>query len=68
MFAFIAENEEGEGVVAYQIDDRWVPLVGADMDRVKSYIPMAEDIATQTGTKIRLCYFTTRTEIMEIKP
>ncbi|GAJ00969.1 unnamed protein product [marine sediment metagenome] len=40
MFAFVACTEEGEGVIGFKGSDGWMPMVGADMDRVKSLLPM----------------------------
>jgi len=69
MYAFIAQDETGEGVCGFKAPDgTWLPLVGADMDRVKSLMPVAELMAKQSGQTIKLCLFTTRTELSEIKP
>jgi hypothetical protein len=68
MYAFIAKDKEGEeGVVGMKTHDGWIPMVGADMDRVNSLMPIAKMIAEQTGVTIKLYLFTGRTEITEIK-
>jgi len=40
MFAFVSCDDEGEGVIGFKGSDGWMPMVGADMDRVKSLLPM----------------------------
>lgn len=63
VFAFIADNEEGEGLVGHFIDYRWIPFVCADEARVESLRPYAEHIARLSETKIKLVRFSTREEI-----
>ena len=41
----------------------WMPLVGADMARVESLRPIAEDIAKVTGKTVKLIVFETRKEL-----
>jgi hypothetical protein len=67
MYAFIAKDKEGdEGVVGMPTKDGLLPMVGADMDRVNSLMPVAKIIAEQYGVPIKLYLFTNRTEITEI--
>lgn len=66
MFAFVASDSLGEGLIAELIGNQWMPLVGADMDRVKSLRPIAERAARQTGKKIKLVKFTTRVHLEDI--
>lgn len=64
IFAFIAEeNPQDEGVVAMKIGTSWMPLVGADMARIESLRPIAQDIAKATGKTIKLIVFETRKEL-----
>jgi hypothetical protein len=64
IFAFIAEeNPQDEGVVAMKIGTNWMPLVGADMARIESLRPIAQDIAKATGKTIKLIVFETRKEL-----
>lgn len=47
MFAFTTIDENGdEGVMGYKTEVGWLPMVGADVDRIKSLKPMADSIAT----------------------
>ena len=70
MFAFIAEDEEGEGVCGYRdpVSREWAPLVGADMARVESLEPIAQIIANESGKRIRLVLFSERKELRVIEP
>jgi len=60
MYAFIAidPRDGDEGVIAFQTPSgMMMPMIGADMARVKSLIPMAEAIAKQTGIDYEIRYF-----------
>lgn len=69
MFAFISENEEGEeeGICAFRDRTMWMPMVGADNDRVKSLRPIAEDMVRVQKIKIKLVYFSREEVFEEIK-
>lgn len=73
MYAFIVEDAgpDDEGVVAIQSEEGgygrvWLPLVGADMARVESLIPLAKGIGDQLGKKVKLIKFSERQELGEI--
>ena len=69
LYAFIAEEgPEDEGIVAMTVGDMLMPMVGADMDRVESLRPIAENIARIYSQKIILAKFTIRTDLEEITP
>lgn len=61
MFAFVAEEEEGEGVMASEmvIDGRlmFVPLVGADIARVDSLRRKADEISRITRKPYKILHF-----------
>jgi len=65
LYAYIAENEEGEGVCGFWDADMdvFLPMVGADVARVKSIRDKAKIISRETGKKITLCRFSMREEI-----
>ncbi len=68
MFAFVAVDADGtEGVCAFQINGAWVPLVGADMERVESLRPIARKLARASGRPITLVKFSNREMVEEIK-
>lgn len=63
MYAFLVVDDDGtEGVPAFFTDGGWMPLVGADMERVESLRNVARGLATDLGKRITLVEFTTRTE------
>lgn len=68
IYCFIAHNEEGEGICAFQSENGWIPLVGADMKRVDSLMGKAQHISNKTGKRITVCEFDNRVLIKEIKP
>ncbi len=55
MFAFVAENEEGEGIVGINGPGGWTPLV--DMERINNLMPMAMEIGKDFDKKIVLKKF-----------
>ena len=59
MFAFCAEEKEGEeGVIGFKATTGdWIPLVGADMDRVKSLLHIAEEIGAEQNMTVVLKQF-----------
>lgn len=59
MFAFVATEKNGdEGLIAAQTEDgSWMPLVGSDLARVHSLIPVAEGIKQATGVDYRVLHF-----------
>ena len=64
MYAFIATEEDGEGVIAFfdSVTKTMVPMVGADMARVESLKPIAAGMVPQVGP-IKIVKFTNREEI-----
>jgi hypothetical protein len=64
MYAFIATEEDGEGVVAFfdPVTKTMVPMVGADMKRVDSLKPIAKDMIPKVGP-IKIVKFTNRVEL-----
>ncbi len=69
LFAYVAEETDGEGVVAFQGPGGvWLPLVGADVARKDSLRAMAQHIADESGKRIRLLRFSVREELVVIEP
>jgi len=70
IFAFISVDEgpEDEGIVAARMGNMWMPLVGADMDRIDSLRPLAVEVARLTGKKIVLAKFSVREDLEELEP
>lgn len=68
LYAWVAaEPGGGEGIMSVQLGDMQMPLVGADMDRMKSLRPYAERGRRITGCSVRLVRFGSR-EDLEILP
>lgn len=63
MFAFVAVDDGIEGIVGINTPSGWAPLVGADMKRVDSLIPLAREIAKKSGKEIRLLKFSEREDL-----
>jgi hypothetical protein len=69
MGAYVMEDGEGEGIPAFLGPDGvWLPLVGADSDRMKSLRPMAEVVANEKGRPIKLIRFDNRVDVETINP
>ena len=67
MYAFVAEDKNGdEGVIGMQTNSGWMPLVGADMKRINSLIPIVQNIVNQTNHPVKILMFSDRKEIDEI--
>lgn len=67
--AFISVDSEGdEGIVGMKnpTDGSWMPLIGADEERIKSLMPIAKQIKRLTNKKIKLIKFSIREDIEEI--
>ena len=65
MYAFIVEDTgpDDEGVVAFNRDGAWIPMVGADMKRVESLRPIAHNLARKLGKPVKLIHFTQREDL-----
>lgn len=68
MYAFVTQEGDdpnNEGILGFQ-DPRtkqWFPMVGADMDRVSSLTPIADDICAQAGKTYKILRFQLVSEI-----
>lgn len=69
MFAWVVEDDGTEGVPAFPGPNGMVfPMMGADMERMASLRPIAEEIAEKLDKPITLLKFTTREEVEVINP
>ena len=68
IFAFVSEDAEGhEGICGFRAPDgSWLPMVGADKERVDTLRPIAKIVSEQTGMRIKLLKFSRRSFIEEI--
>lgn len=65
MFAFTMDDGKGnEGIMGISAaDGSWLPLVGADMARVNSLRPLADDISKHIKRKYRIMHFRVQGEV-----
>lgn len=66
MFAFVVadKDENDEGVMGFGTPGGgMMPMVGADLDRVKSLIPIADQIKQVTGKAYKILHFKLTGEI-----
>jgi hypothetical protein len=68
IYAFIASDENGEGLPAIQHGNMMLPMVCADKARVDSLREKARMLARESGNKITLCRFSVREEMEVIEP
>ncbi len=66
LWAYISENEYGEGLCGFQDPNTgfWVPMVAGDEARLKSLLPFAKRIAS--CSKVKIVKFTHREDIGEV--
>ena len=62
IFSFISKDKDGnEGIMgAMNMDGTMMPLIGADVERVESLIPVANKIREITGMNYEIRYFVQR--------
>lgn len=70
VYAFIAEGEEGEGVMGAMFPNPagggppvMMPLVGADEARIRSLKKAADEIAEQSGFPYKIYKFDNKTDV-----
>ncbi len=67
MFAFIVQDDNGdEGICGFKSPIGWMPMVGADMKRMESLMPMARELSLSTPNPIKLVKFNVRQELETI--
>jgi len=67
LFAFIAEEEPGEeGVMGVMVNGTWTPLIGADMNRIHSLKPIADQISEASRLPYKLLHFKLEGEITDL--
>ena len=69
IFAFIAQSDDGEGIMAAQMtmygQPTMMPLVGADMERVKTLYPLAKQISEKSGRPFKVYRFDNKVDITQ---
>jgi hypothetical protein len=67
LYAWVAEEPDGgEGVCSIQMGSLQLPLIGADMDRIKSLRQYAEQARALTKYPIRLVRYAHREDLEEL--
>jgi hypothetical protein len=67
LYAFIALHPDGEeGVCAFRHGNTMLPMVASDWQRVESLLPIAHQIAKESGLTITLARFSGREARLEI--
>lgn len=62
------DTDDTEGIVAVLIHDKWTPLVGADLARVRQMLPLAQTVADTTQRPVTLAHFSLRTDEITLPP
>lgn len=63
MFVFVADDETGEGVVAFGSELGMMPMVAADSTRLAELRRIAKAISAHKKQPIKVLRFTTRTQL-----
>lgn len=67
IFAFVAEEKPGdEGVMGIMTQGAWTPMLGADMNRIHSLKPIADEISQISGKPYKLLHFKLAGEIKDL--
>lgn len=65
MYAFVAENDEGEGVMAFKSGNIWMPMIGADFKRIDSLLFIANEMSKISGKEFKILQFDNRVDVTE---
>lgn len=58
LYAFVNKDKDGnEGILGVKTADGWMPLIGADMDRVNSLKPIADETSKSAGVDYEIRTF-----------
>jgi len=73
LYAYLSHEKgdpDDEGVTAFmpELSGQWMPMVGADKERMESLRPIAQGLANESGQKITLVKFSFRSDIETIEP
>jgi hypothetical protein len=70
IYAVLADNPDGEGIVAFRDADSgsWLPLVHTNLRQPDVIRASAQELATGSGKTFRLVRFERRVDVEEIQP
>lgn len=67
IYAWICtEPDGGEGLPAIMVNNRAMPLIGADKERMASLRPYAEQVAAESGCPLKLVRFDNLTVLEDL--
>lgn len=67
-FAAYDKDENDEGIPSIMTVFGPFPLFGADVDRIETVMPKAQEFADATGKSLRIYKFTQKEQIGEVNP
>jgi hypothetical protein len=68
VYLFVSSDEAGEGVCSAFMNGVWMPLMAADEKRLKIVLPIARQVAKESGKSVKLIKLSARSDIMTITP
>lgn len=69
VFAFVVVDTDGtEGVPAVKVGPMVLPLLGADLKRIESLMPIVKNWVMENNRPVTLYVFENRTEVKTISP
>lgn len=68
MWAYIAVGNRGEGIAAMMDASGWIPLVGADEQRMNELRDYAQALADESGQQVTLARFSQREDVKVFEP
>lgn len=69
MYAFLCNDVHGEGVPAWPFPGLGtLPLMGADLERMRDFEPIAKQIASFRKSPVTLAVFSMRSDLKVIQP
>ncbi len=66
--AFVAIDKDNgdEGIISFQNNNIWMPMVCGDEERIAQMLPIAERICKEAGTSFRILQFSVRTDVTDL--
>lgn len=69
LYSYLIVDTDGtEGIPAMRMSEVFMPLLGADEDRVRSLRSIAQDVANERGLPVTLARFTAREDLEIFRP
>jgi hypothetical protein len=68
MYAFVSEDEKGEGLIGMKLGQVFMPFVASDETRFRQLRQLADEVARANNKRVRVLKFENPTEIEVIEP